>query len=134
MYREITQGIEVVVEARFVPEQSIPSSNQFFFAYTVTISNIGTQTAELVSRQWTITDGNGQVHEVKGPGVVGETPVLKPGETFEYTSYCPLTTRTGNMRGVYWMKTETGEIFQARIPLFFLRDLRPDSRPEVLMH
>ena len=134
MYREITQGIEVVVEPRYVPEQSIPASNQFFYAYTVTISNLGTKTAELVSRQWVITDGNGQVHEVKGPGVVGETPKLRPGETFEYTSYCPLTTRTGNMRGVYMMKTEDGELFAARIPLFFLRDLRPSPQPEASLH
>jgi ApaG protein len=124
MYREMTRQVEVRVEPKYVSEQSIPAANQYFFSYTVQISNQGESPVQLLSRHWIITDGAGQVHEVKGPGVVGETPRLLPGETFEYTSYCPMPTATGNMRGTYLMKTDEGDTFQARIPLFFLRDLR----------
>ena len=88
------------------------------------ITNNGTAAAQLMSRHWIITDGNGKVEEVKGAGVVGEQPVLKPGATFEYTSFCPLPTATGNMRGTYQMLDEKGNHYNAKIPLFFLRDLR----------
>lgn len=125
MYREVTRGIEVVVEPHYVAEQSVPESRQFFFSYRVQISNLGGEAAQLVSRHWQITDGYGQSHEVRGPGVVGETPVIRPGETYEYSSYCPLPTPTGNMRGTFQMVGAQGEEFNAKIPLFFLRDLRP---------
>ncbi len=114
-----------MVEPRYVPEQSVPEARQFFFSYRVQISNLGSEPAQVLSRHWVIVDGAGQVHEVRGPGVVGETPWIRPGETYEYSSYCPLPTPTGNMRGTYQMATESGEQFNAKIPLFFLRDMRP---------
>ncbi len=123
MYREVSRGIEIVVEPRYVAEQSVPQAHQFFFAYRVQITNLGESAVQLLSRHWVITDGSGQVHEVKGPGVVGETPLIRPGESYEYSSYCPLPTPTGNMRGTYQMVDAGGTAFNARIPLFFLRDL-----------
>jgi ApaG protein len=135
MYREVTRGVQIVVEPRYVADQSIPTAGQYFFAYRVQVTNLGEEPVQLLSRHWIITDGTGQVHEVRGPGVVGETPLIRPGESFEYSSYCPLPTPTGNMRGSYQMRTSSGELFQARIPLFFLRDLSrisatPSSRSE----
>ncbi len=130
MYREVTRGIEVTVEPRYVSEQSVPEARQYFFSYRVQITNLGQEPAQLVSRHWVIMDGSGQTHEVRGPGVVGETPTIRPGETYEYSSYCPLPTATGNMRGTYQMVADGGEAFNAKIPLFFLRDLRPGPQPQ----
>lgn len=124
MYREISQGIEVVVEPEYVPERSFPEKNYFYFAYRVKISNLSDSIAQLMERKWVITDGFGIAHEVRGPGVIGEQPQLEPGEFFEYTSFCPLPTPTGNMRGTYRMVDEVGKEFEVKIPLFFLRDLR----------
>lgn len=116
-----TQGISVTVDARFSPEHSAPSRRHWFFLYTITISNESDLTVQLVSRHWIITDEDGRVEEVRGPGVVGEQPVLMPGEQFEYTSGCPLTTPTGEMHGTYQMVSPTGERFDAVIAPFQLR-------------
>jgi ApaG protein len=118
----VTRGIRVNVRARFVPERSRPMMNEFFFAYTIRISNEGRDTVQLVSRQWLIEDAEGHTEEVRGPGVVGEQPVLAPGEAFEYTSACPLSTPFGSMRGTYQMVTEGGERFDAEIARFQLAE------------
>jgi ApaG protein len=110
----------VSVRPRFVPEQSDPERNSYLFAYTVTIRNTGAVAAQLVSRHWIITDGDGNVHEVRGLGVVGEQPVLAPGEAFEYTSACPLSTPLGTMRGSYQCVAADGTRFDAPIPEFVL--------------
>jgi ApaG protein len=115
-----TRGIRIEIESAFIPERSEPTESYFFFAYHVRISNVGTETAQLVSREWVITDSDGNSERVTGPGVVGETPVLKPGEAFEYTSFCPLRTNVGSMHGFYVMKTPGGETFEARIDPFTL--------------
>ena len=116
-----TRGIHVVVHSRYIPERSEPGVG-WFFAYTVSIANRGTEKAQLVSRRWLITDANGQVEEVDGPGVVGEQPVLAPGESFEYTSACPLPTPFGTMQGCYRMLTDEGETFDAEIAPFTLAE------------
>lgn len=116
----LTRGIRVRVKATYVPEQSAPGAGRYFFAYSVTISNEGTETAQLLSRRWTITDGEGTTQVVDGPGVVGEQPVLEPGRSFEYTSFCPLPTAVGSMHGIYRMVTPDGSSFDARIEPFTL--------------
>lgn len=123
-YRELTQGIEVTVRPEYLPEESSPEYRQFVFAYHVTITNQGETEVQLISRHWIITDGQGVVHEVKGPGVVGQQPKLKPGESHQYSSYCPLPTPTGNMRGSFQMVNSLGAKFDAKVPLFFFRDMR----------
>jgi ApaG protein len=116
----VTRGIRINVQSAYVPERSDPEHEQWFFIYTVRVSNEGSETAQLVSRHWIITDANGRVHEVKGPGVVGEQPVLKPGESFEYTSACPLETSFGTMHGTYRMVVNNGDGFDATIAPFSL--------------
>lgn len=116
----LTRGIAVHVEPRFDPSRSAPESSQWFFLYTVTIQNRGSETVQLLSRHWVITDAAGRVEEVRGPGVVGEQPVLAPGESFEYTSGCPLTTDVGKMEGSYQMVTASGDSFEAVIAPFTL--------------
>ncbi len=116
----VTRGIRVEVEAVFDPDRSRPDHGLWFFLYTVTLSNEGPETAQLVNRHWVITDGHGHVEEVDGPGVVGEKPVLEPGESFQYTSGCPLPTPFGTMRGRYHMTTRAGERFEAEIAPFEL--------------
>lgn len=120
MSEATTRGIRVEVESIYVEERSAPSQSYYFFAYHVTIANVGTETAQLISRVWVITDGNGNVERVEGPGVVGEQPRLEPGDSFEYTSFCPLTTPFGTMEGTYQMKTDDGETFDAEIATFTL--------------
>ncbi len=120
MSEATTQGIRVEVESFYDSERSAPQENYFFFAYQVTISNVGRRTTQLVSREWVITDANGEVQKVRGPGVVGEQPVLAPGEKFEYTSFCPLPTPVGSMQGTYQMLAEDGESFDAEIAPFSL--------------
>jgi len=115
-----TRGIRVEVESFHIPERSRPKQNYYFFAYRVTISNLGSQTAQLVSRKWIITDAEGRVETVQGPGVVGEQPVLRPGDSFQYTSFCPLSTAVGSMHGEYRMITDGKEEFAARIAPFTL--------------
>jgi ApaG protein len=118
MYRAITRQIEVRVEPEFLPERS--DNRQFFWAYNIVIVNSGRETVQLKTRHWIITDGLGQQQEVRGEGVVGEQPVIAPGERYEYTSGVPLTTSSGFMTGSYQMVTESGETFDLAIPLFSL--------------
>jgi len=115
-----TEGIRVTVRAVYVPEQSSPRMHRYVFAYTVKIANDGEKPAQLRSRHWIITDGDGRVEEVKGPGVVGQQPMLNPGEQFEYTSGCVLTTPRGEMRGTYQMHRPDGNMFDAAIAPFAL--------------
>ena len=116
----VTRGVRVRVKCTYDPERSRPSQNQWFFLYTITIANEGTDTVQLLTRHWTITDANGHVEEVRGPGVVGEQPILPPGESFEYTSGCPLTTPFGSMKGTYQMVTRSGDRFEATVAEFEL--------------
>jgi ApaG protein len=115
-----TDGIRVTVRPSFWPERSSPESGQFAFMYAVEISNVGTEAAQLRSRQWIITDATGHVEEVRGEGVVGKQPRLEPGETFEYTSWAMLRTPFGTMRGSYSMERPGGARFEARIAEFAL--------------
>jgi ApaG protein len=115
-----TRGIRVQVETFYDEERSSPQESYYFFSYHVRISNVGTETAQLVSREWFITDGNGDTQRVQGPGVVGEKPVLAPGEEFEYSSFCPLTTPVGAMQGTYRMALQNGDSFEAEIAPFSL--------------
>ena len=110
----------VSVRPQFVPEHSNPEEDKFLFAYTVTIRNTGDVAAQLISRHWFITDANNKVEEVQGLGVVGEQPLLRPGEAFEYTSGCPIATPVGSMRGSYQCVAEDGTRFEAPIPEFVL--------------
>jgi ApaG protein len=117
----VTRGIRIVVKPRYVAEQSEPAKQQYLFAYHITIRNEGDETVQLLSRHWVITNGEGQVEEVRGPGVVGYQPVLKPGEEFQYTSGCPLTTPVGTMEGAFTMQLQDGGAqFDARIAPFTL--------------
>ncbi len=115
-----TQEVRIDVASVFVPERSAPDEAQFFFAYTVRISNEGAQAVQLLTRHWIIMDGGGHIEEVRGPGVVGQQPVLRPGESFEYTSACPLRTPHGTMYGSYQMIREDGVRFDAEIAPFGL--------------
>ena len=116
----ITRGIAVSVEPSYLEAQSSPSSSQYFWAYRITIENQGRVTVQLLTRHWRIMNSRGEVNEVKGAGVVGEQPILRPGESFEYTSGAPLTTPSGIMTGTYQMETEGGERFDIAIPSFSL--------------
>ncbi|AWN54861.1 MULTISPECIES: Co2+/Mg2+ efflux protein ApaG [unclassified Methylobacterium] len=120
MYKAETRGISVSVQPRFVEEESSPDSGRYFFAYTVEITNNGSEQVQLRSRHWRIVDGRGEMQEVRGAGVVGKQPVLGPGESFSYTSGCPLTTPDGTMEGTYTMATPDGRSFEAAIPAFSL--------------
>ena len=125
MYRETTRAIQVTVEPSFVETESAPDRGQYFWAYRIEIANLGQEVVRLRSRHWQITDANGRTEEVRGAGVVGKQPVLRPGETFAYTSGCPLGTPSGIMVGTYQMQNEQGELFSIAIPAFSL-DL-PDA-------
>ena len=120
MYRAVTRNIEVVVTPRFVADRSSPENNYFFWAYTISITNNGDDTVQLKTRHWRITDAHGRQQEVRGAGVVGEEPVLKAGEVFEYTSGVPLQTPSGFMTGTYGMVAVSGEHFDVNIPAFSL--------------
>ena len=120
MSEAITNGVRVQVSSRFLEERSNPSVNKFIFAYTVTITNLEAAPVQLMSRKWIIKDADGDIETVEGPGVVGEKPVLQPGQSFEYTSYCPLETPFGTMEGHYNMVTADGSRFQAKIAPFGL--------------
>ena len=120
MYSETTRGITVTVEPVYLEDQSSPTENHYVWAYHVKIENGGAETVQLRRRYWRITDGRGQVQEVRGPGVVGEQPSLAPGESFEYTSGCPLSTPYGTMRGSYQCVASDGTQFDVPIPEFIL--------------
>ena len=118
----VTQGVRVQVTARYSPGRSQPSRNQWFFLYTVEVMNEGSETVQLISRHWVITDADDNVEEVQGPGVVGQQPVLEPGESFEYTSGCPLATPFGSMQGTYRMVRSSGDSFDVEIAPFALSE------------
>jgi ApaG protein len=118
----VTEGIRVEVSPEFIPEQSIPAENKFVFAYKVVITNESSGKVKLLSRRWIIINADGDREDVEGPGVVGYTPELEPGESFEYTSFCPLNTGWGTMEGTYQMVRENGETFDAEIARFYLFD------------
>ena len=120
MYRQTTRSISITVEPIFLEERSSPPENKYVWAYHVRIQNEGPETVQLLNRYWRITDAVGRVQEVRGPGVVGEQPVIKPGESFEYTSASPLTTPSGIMVGAYQMETQAGERFDVAVPAFSL--------------
>jgi ApaG protein len=120
MYRQTTRSITVTVQPVYLDAQSSPAEGRYVWAYHVRIENAGGETVQLRTRRWRITDGHGRVREVQGPGVVGEQPVLQPGESFEYTSGTPLPTPSGIMVGAYQMETTDGELFEVAIPAFSL--------------
>ena len=120
MYQAVTRAIRVTVEPTFVDSESSPEEGQYFWAYRIEISNLGKEVVQLRSRHWRITDANGRTEEVRGAGVIGKQPVLKPGEKFSYTSGCPLSTASGIMVGSYQMQNDKGETFSIEIPAFSL--------------
>ena len=129
MYEAVTRAIRVSVTPQYLEHQSNPDDNEYFWAYTIVIENEGTETVQLKSRYWRITDARGRVEEIRGPGVVGETPVLKPGESFTYTSGCPLKEPSGMMVGRYQMVDSLGEAFEIDIPAFSLDS--PDANRSI---
>jgi len=119
-YEEVTRDIRVAVEPSFLEEQSQPDEGRYLWSYHVTIENKGRDTVQLLSRYWRITDGRGRVREVRGDGVIGEQPVIKPGHAFQYTSGAPLETPSGFMTGTYHVRSTSGESFDIGIPMFAL--------------
>ncbi|MDO9416347.1 Co2+/Mg2+ efflux protein ApaG [Pararhizobium sp.] len=120
MYRALTRDIEVTVEPYYLEDQSDPDDSRYVWGYRIVISNQSDIVVKLLTRYWHITDETGQVDEVNGPGVIGEQPVLSPGDTYEYSSGCPLDTPSGVMFGRYGMEAEDGELFEIDIPAFSL--------------
>ena len=123
-----TYAFQVAVTSQYVADQSDPSDDVYAFSYTITVSNTGTSPAQLISRHWIIVDANGHTEEVKGLGVVGHQPLLKPGESFQYSSGCRLRTPTGTMHGSYFCVAEDGERFDVPIDLFVLEADTPNAR------
>jgi len=120
MQKTLSPNFEVNIKVVYVPSESRPDQNYFFFAYKIQIQNKGNSPAQLMSRHWIISDARGVKEEVRGPGVVGVQPKIQPGQNFEYDSACPLTTNTGSMKGHYYMLAENGETFSIEIPEFYL--------------
>ena len=120
MYKAISEDIQITVLPEFLPDQSDPDEERFFWAYTIEIVNLGQRTVQLMSRHWRITDARGHLEEVRGAGVVGEQPILTPGGSFRYTSGCPLSTASGIMVGSYRFVDEAGRSFEAEIRAFSL--------------
>ncbi len=120
MYKAVTQDIQVTVMPAFLPDQSDPADSRYVWSYTIEVANLGATTVQLMTRHWIITDAAGKREDVKGPGVVGEQPILRPGDAFRYTSGCPLTTPSGIMVGSYRMVDENGRAFDVEIPAFSL--------------
>ena len=123
-----TYAFQVAVTSQYVADQSDPSDDVYAFSYTITVSNTGTSPAQLISRHWIIVDANGHTEEVKGLGVVGHQPLLKPGESFQYSSGCRLRTPTGTMHGSYFCVAEDAERFDVPIDLFVLEADTPNAR------
>ena len=121
MFEETTRNIRVLVEPSFLDDQSEPDEDRYLWAYRITIENTGREPVQLLSRFWRIVDSRGRTREVRGPGVVGEQPVIEPGESFEYTSGAPLETPSGFMSGSYRMRGANGEDFEIGIPMFALQ-------------
>ena len=119
-YEQVTHGIRVRVSPEYSDDQSTPEEGYFFWTYTIEIANESDVSVQLKSRIWRITDANGRTEEVRGPGVVGKTPVIPPGQSFTYTSGCPLATASGIMAGSYQMQKDSGELFDVTIPAFSL--------------
>lgn len=139
MYSETTRAIKITVRPFYLEQHSSPADNHYVWAYHVRIENEGAETVQLRNRHWRITDGFGRLQEVRGPGVVGEEPVLVPGGSFEYTSSCPLQSSSGFMVGDYEMETAAGERFLARVPAFSLDLPQPSrspgsSQPSIVVH
>jgi len=120
MYDKVTHDIKVSVEPVFLEDRSSPEEDYFVWAYTIEIENLGKNTVQLITRSWQIADAHGQIQDVNGPGVVGEQPILSPGQSFRYTSGAPLSTPSGMMMGSYQMETDAGECFDVEIPAFSL--------------
>ena len=120
MYEAVTHRIKVTVEPTFDPERSDPDQGRYFWLYSIEIANLGDKPVTLMERHWRITDAAGRLQEVRGPGVIGETPTIEPGESFRYTSGCPLTTSSGMMVGEYKMVDPEGRSFKVSIPAFSL--------------
>ncbi|MFK7929360.1 MAG: Co2+/Mg2+ efflux protein ApaG [Myxococcota bacterium] len=118
----VTAGVRVTVDAEYHAEHSNPGRREWFFSYRVHIKNESSRAVQLLNRHWVITDSAGERQEVRGPGVVGEQPILAPGEVFSYTSFCPLSTSLGAMHGTYAMRRQDGEMFDVQIPAFALVD------------
>ena len=129
MYRAVTRKIEVTVEPNFRPERSPVGNREYFWSYTIVITNTGAETVQLRTRHWIITDATGYQETVRGEGVVGEQPVLGPGDRFEYTSGVPLPTASGMMSGRYQMVTESGEQFEIEVPTFSLDSPESKRKP-----
>ena len=129
MYNSTTSNVSVSVEPKYLDHESAPDKNIYVWSYTVRIENMGEETVQLRARHWKITDAFGRLQEVHGPGVVGEQPVLKPGESFEYTSGTPLATSSGIMSGTYSMQTPGGRLFDVDIPAFSLDT--PQARRQI---
>lgn len=125
MSEAVTGNIRIKVHQRYLPEHSNPISSRWLFGYQVAISNEGSEPVRLVTRHWVITDANGDTEEVEGVGVIGETPIIEPGETYRYSSFCPLKTPFGSMHGSYGMVRPDGESFQADVNTFTL--VTPDA-------
>jgi ApaG protein len=130
MYEQMTHGVRVRVVPQYLEDRSTPEDGHYFWAYTIEIANVGREPVQLRARHWRITDANGHTEEVRGPGVVGETPVIDPGKSFTYTSGCPLRTPSGLMVGTYAMTAADGRAFEVAIPAFSLDS--PFARPRRL--
>ena len=128
-YSATTGGVRVVVRPRYAPDRSDPARSRFVWTYHVRVENLGDQCVRLVARHWVITDALNRTEDVRGPGVVGEQPVVKPGESYEYVSACPLPTASGAMEGSYSMIAEDGTAFEAAIPAFSLHLPEAARRP-----
>ena len=123
-----TEGVRVGATAYFLPEESDPDERKFLFGYTIVIKNESTEPCQLVARRWLIIDGQGRQEEVRGPGVVGQTPRLEPGEAYKYQSYCPLKTPWGTMEGEYEMRRDDGATFSVKVGRFYLASPQPAMR------
>jgi ApaG protein len=124
-----TNGVRIDVDTYYIAEKSVPAMNQYLFGYEITVTNENPEAVQLLHRHWVITDALGRVDEVKGPGVIGKQPRLKPGDSFTYDSFCPLPTPFGSMRGGFKMMRDNGEFFEVEVPLFSLVQSK-ESEPQ----